>query len=381
MVTPVYILPFNSYHIDLVDSSDFKPKASSDFKPKRSSRDKKPLQGRVTPLVGDHKVDHGYVPKTSTSTFTSPTKLWQNSDIKFYNQHERYYEFTNFSSYPIKLDGKEWPTTEHYFQAQKFIGTPYAEAIRKQRYPRGAFDMSRNPNVSRWRRGDWDQVKDDVMLKCLRAKFTQHKDLKKMLLDTGERNLIEHTFNDSYWGDGGDGSGQNKLGKLLMQVRKELSKQTHEHKAAIKSSLDYSFNREKSHDKKKHRRRNSISGITVTAPAVHGTQPTLTSSKKFKSTENLHQFLAEKSTQSSSKTFEMVKRQCGESLTSYSHTQLRPTIVRSSSLGDLYRRSSSNHLNSLAVHGRNARDYHLRDTTKKYRLNDSSVPYNIINNK
>ena len=63
------------------------------------------------------------------------------------------------------------------------------------------------------------------MLKCFRAKFTQYKYLKQQLLDTGDRKLIEHTSNDSYWGDGRDGNGQNKLGKLLMQVRKETSNQ------------------------------------------------------------------------------------------------------------------------------------------------------------
>ena len=65
-------------------------------------------------------------------------------------------------------------------------------------------------------------VKDDIMLKALRAKFTQNDHLKDLLLGTKQRELVEHTSNDTYWGDGGDGSGQNKLGKLLMQVRTEL---------------------------------------------------------------------------------------------------------------------------------------------------------------
>ena len=350
----VYVLPFNSYHNDFV--------ASSDFKPKRSSHDKKLPQGRVTPLVGDHKVDHGYIPKTSITKFSSPTELWQNSDIKFYNQHERYYEFTNFSSYPIKLDGKEWPTTEHYFQAQKFIGTPYAEAIRKQRYPRGAFDMSRNASVSRWKRGDWDRVKDDIMLKCLRAKFTQHKDLKQMLLDTGERNLIEHTANDSYWGDGGDGSGKNRLGQLLMQVRKELSKQTHEHKFTSQSSPDHGILGRESHGKKKHRRHNSVSGITV--PALCGSQATLISSKrKFKSTENLSSSTCS-NTPSLSQTLQRRHSQkYGDLLASDRHTQRKPMITRSSSYGDLYQPSSSSYL------------------TKRHDINKSSVLYDIISNR
>jgi ribA/ribD-fused uncharacterized protein len=54
------------------------------------------------------------------------------------------------------------------------------------------------------------------------AKFSQHADLKEILLSTADAKLVEHTFNDSYWGDGGDGSGQNKLGQILMSVREEL---------------------------------------------------------------------------------------------------------------------------------------------------------------
>jgi hypothetical protein len=54
------------------------------------------------------------------------------------------------------------------------------------------------------------------------CKFTQDEDLKNILLGTGKSLLVEHTKNDSYWGDGGDGSGKNRLGKLLMEVREEL---------------------------------------------------------------------------------------------------------------------------------------------------------------
>lgn len=69
---------------------------------------------------------------------------------------------------------------------------------------------------------NWDKQKDNVMYTALLAKFTQHADLQELLLHTGDARLVEHTENDSYWGDGGDGSGQNRLGKLLMTVRKNL---------------------------------------------------------------------------------------------------------------------------------------------------------------
>ena len=71
-------------------------------------------------------------------------------------------------------------------------------------------------------RPDWEEVKNKVMLQAFRMKFSQNPEIAKELLATGDAILIEHTRNDDYWADGGDGSGKNKLGLLLMQVREEL---------------------------------------------------------------------------------------------------------------------------------------------------------------
>jgi ribA/ribD-fused uncharacterized protein len=58
----------------------------------------------------------------------------------------------------------------------------------------------------------------------LKLKFNTHKELKIKLMDTDDKKLIEHTTNDSYWADGGDGSGKNRLGVLLMKLRAEFKK-------------------------------------------------------------------------------------------------------------------------------------------------------------
>ena len=75
-------------------------------------------------------------------------------------------------------------------------------------------------------RSDWEEVKDEVMLQALRMKFSQNPEIVRELLATGDANIIEHTRNDAYWADGGDGTGKNKLGLLLMQVREELKNLT-----------------------------------------------------------------------------------------------------------------------------------------------------------
>ncbi len=71
-------------------------------------------------------------------------------------------------------------------------------------------------------RRDWESVKVAIMRDTLMAKFTQHDELRVLLLSTGDAKIVEHTENDAFWGDGGDGSGKNTLGQLLMQVREAL---------------------------------------------------------------------------------------------------------------------------------------------------------------
>ena len=140
--------------------------------------------------------------------------------INFYSTTGEYGCFSNFSRHTVFLKGKRWPTSEHYFQAQKFAGTEHEEAVRLCKKPSEAAAMGRSRKLPL--RRDWESVKDQIMLEVVRAKFTQHEDLKAILLGTGDAKLVEHTTNDSYWGDGGDGSGKNRLGQLLMRVRDEL---------------------------------------------------------------------------------------------------------------------------------------------------------------
>lgn len=140
--------------------------------------------------------------------------------INFYTSDGEFGCFSNFSRHSIFLKGKSWPTTEHYFQAQKFAGTEHEEEIRYAKKPLKAASMGRDRN--RPLRKDWEVVKDDIMREAVMAKFTQNKELKPVLLNTGAALLVEHTANDRYWADGGDGSGKNMLGIILMEVREAI---------------------------------------------------------------------------------------------------------------------------------------------------------------
>jgi ribA/ribD-fused uncharacterized protein len=143
--------------------------------------------------------------------------------IHFYSTKAEYGYFSNFSAHPVRLKGRTWPTSEHYFQAQKFAGTPYEEDIRQANSPMIAARMGRSRKHPL--RRDWEGVKDAIMREAVLAKFTQHDDIRAALLATGGVEIVEHTTNDSYWGDGGDGTGRNVLGRILMSVREELRAQ------------------------------------------------------------------------------------------------------------------------------------------------------------
>ncbi|MGM3309245.1 NADAR family protein [Anabaena sp. WFMT] len=140
--------------------------------------------------------------------------------IYFYNTRDQYGCFSNFSSHGFILDDLYWFTSEHYFQAQKFIGTPHLEQIRLVKTPKDAAKMGRER--TRPLRSDWEQVKDDIMRKALLCKFSTHTDIRDILLATGNEELVENSPIDYYWGCGSDGSGKNMLGIILMEVRETI---------------------------------------------------------------------------------------------------------------------------------------------------------------
>jgi hypothetical protein len=169
------------------------------------------------------------------------------SDILFYTDLPDFPEFSNFHPCKVVYRKKVYPSSEHAYQAHKFeqndhpLAPTYAELIRNASTPnkarilalmdiqsgypwRLALNKIMHPfkDAGLKRRPDWDEVKDDVMREILASKFTQHASLKALLLKTGTRKIVEHTSRDSYWADGGDGSGQNRLGTLLMDLRTEF---------------------------------------------------------------------------------------------------------------------------------------------------------------
>ena len=186
------------------------------------------------------------------------------STINFYESKDPYYEFSNFypASFIDPSTGLTWPTSEHYYQASKFVDVvpptdpkysdyqAYVELIRQTNTPYKAFLLARQKKkdgyVAKYkisptnttliidaidtslqqglqRRADWEQIKEDVMERALHLKFNQRPKLSQLLLSTGTAELVEKSPRDWYWGIGSDGSGKNRLGHLLMKLRLTIS--------------------------------------------------------------------------------------------------------------------------------------------------------------
>ena len=129
--------------------------------------------------------------------------------------NSEYVFLSNFYPSPIIIDGIKYPTVEHAYQAAKTIDRREKLAIAATRSPGQAKRMGRKISLRR----DWEEVKILTMLELLHLKF-RHPVLKDQLLATGDTELIEgNNWGDTFWGVC-CGKGSNKLGKLLMLVRR-----------------------------------------------------------------------------------------------------------------------------------------------------------------
>lgn len=150
--------------------------------------------------------------------------------VCFYEQD--FYVLSNFSAFQVRWRDRDFMTSEHAYHCEKF-DTPdepnvVLAAVRREilsgiRYAPSAHEAFKI--AEQWRqhrRPDWDAVKVNAMREILRAKAGQHEYVRRKLLATGDRELVENSWRDDFWGWGPSRDGQNMLGKLWMEVRAEL---------------------------------------------------------------------------------------------------------------------------------------------------------------
>lgn len=141
--------------------------------------------------------------------------------VCFYEQE--FYPLSNFSAFALQWCGRRFDTSEAAYHWMKFAHTDEAwiqEAIRTAPSAHEAFKIA-SRNAHRYRR-DWADVRVEVMRDILRAKVEQHEYVRRKLEQTGDRELVENSWRDGFWGWGEDRKGQNMLGKLWMEIRAEL---------------------------------------------------------------------------------------------------------------------------------------------------------------
>jgi len=152
--------------------------------------------------------------------------------IFFYEQD--FYCLSNFSSFTLQWKGLRFDTSEATYHWEKFLTYESAsiselEVIRKKislaPSAHEAFQLSRK--YKELVRPDWDNVKIDIMKEILWAKVKQHEYVRQKLVSSGNRQLIEDSWRDDFWGWGPNKDGKNILGELWMMIRGELDNQNY----------------------------------------------------------------------------------------------------------------------------------------------------------
>lgn len=146
----------------------------------------------------------------------------------FFYEQDHYY-LSNFSAFTlwwhdIRFDTSEqayhWAKFQPYGDGSDYIRQAVRGEIRLATSAHEAFKIAEKH--ARWKQPHWDTVKVDIMRDILRAKVQQHEYVRRKLLQTGNRELVENSWRDDFWGWGANRDGQNQLGKLWMEIRSEL---------------------------------------------------------------------------------------------------------------------------------------------------------------
>ena len=148
-------------------------------------------------------------------------KLGVDSDSQVFFYERDFYCFSNFSAFRLVWDGLLFDTSEAAYHWEKFPHNQVVQnAIRCAPSAHAALKIAENYRTEM--RDNWLDIRVDVMRKILLAKVSQHEYVRRKLIQTGNRELIEDSWRDAFWGWGSKRDGKNMLGKLWMEVRAAL---------------------------------------------------------------------------------------------------------------------------------------------------------------
>ncbi len=122
---------------------------------------------------------------------------------------------------PFPLDGREWQTAEHYYQAMRFADEVNVAAVCDAHSAQDAVRLGKG-----WfkrKRRDWKALRVTMMTRAIYTQCQIYPDMARALLETDEQILVESSQYDYFWGCGRDRRGSNHYGKILMNIRAKLS--------------------------------------------------------------------------------------------------------------------------------------------------------------
>lgn len=139
-----------------------------------------------------------------------------NQIVNFYERE--FYPLSNFSAFHVTWRDVDFDTSEAAYHWEKFPDYPdIRQCIHLAHSAHAAFKIAEHYRSCR--RPDWDDVKVEIMRGIIAAKTDQHEYVRRKLLETGDRPLVECSWRDDFWGWGPNRDGMNMLGKLWMERR------------------------------------------------------------------------------------------------------------------------------------------------------------------
>lgn len=157
-------------------------------------------------------------------------RLTLDTDKQVFFYEQDHYYLSNFSAFDLKWRGLRFNTSEAAYQWSKFdhpvgsnalaITSGLRDEIWTAPSAHEAFKIAEKYKALRV--SNWDQIKANLMRNILVKKVEQHEYVRRKLLETGDREIVENSWRDDYWGWGPNRDGQNMLGKLWMEVRAEI---------------------------------------------------------------------------------------------------------------------------------------------------------------
>lgn len=144
----------------------------------------------------------------------------ENVNDIFFSRHDENELLGSASHHPFTLEDKQWPTAEHYYQAMLFNNPDIQAKI--QTLP----DAKSVEAFTKWRffqkQKGWKKLRQVLMTRAIYTKCKTYPEVAERLLATGDKNLVENSAYDYFWGCGRDRRAENTYGKVLMNVRNKL---------------------------------------------------------------------------------------------------------------------------------------------------------------